>query len=60
MSRGNRSKGERLEVIFAPELLAEARKTKGETESLADFVRTAVRERVVRLGARRRRVDAKE
>lgn len=54
MSKGNRSKGERLEVVFAPELLEQARAAAGE-ESLADFVRAAVSERVVRLAARRRR-----
>lgn len=54
VSKGNRSKGERLEVVFAPELLAEARAAAG-AEPLADFVRAAVRERVVRLEARRRR-----
>jgi hypothetical protein len=53
-SKGNRSKGERLEVVLAPELIAEARDAAGE-ESLSDFVRAAVRERVMRLQARRRR-----
>lgn len=54
VSKGNRSKGTRLEVVFAPELLTEARAVAG-AEPLADFVRAAVRERVVRLQARRRR-----
>jgi hypothetical protein len=42
-------------VVFAPELLAEVRAAKAATEAIADFIRTAVRERVVRLDARRRR-----
>ena len=54
MSKGNRSKGERLEVVLAAELLAEVRAAAG-AEPLSDFVRAAVRERVVRLQARRRR-----
>lgn len=54
VSKGNRSKGERLEVVLAPELMALVQATKGE-ESFADFVRAAVRERATRLDARRRR-----
>ena len=50
--KGNRSKGARLEVIFAPELLSDARAAAG-AEPLAEFVRAAVRERVSRLQARR-------
>lgn len=47
MSKGNRSKGERFELVFSPELLAEVRAAAG-GEPLADFVRAAVRERVAR------------
>lgn len=54
VSKGNRSKGERLEVVFAPELLAQARAVAGDS-ALAEFVRAAVSERVARLTARRAR-----
>jgi hypothetical protein len=55
LTKGNRSKGERFELVFPPELLAGVRAAKTASEPIADFIRTAVRERVVRLEARRRR-----
>lgn len=54
MSKGNRTAGERLEVVFTPELLAAVREASAD-EPISEFVRAAVRERVVRLEARRRR-----
>ena len=55
MSKGNRTAGERLEVVFTPELLAAVRQQVSPEEPISEFVRAAVRERVGRLEARRRR-----
>jgi len=45
--KGNRSKGVRVEVVFAPELLDAAHRARG-SETIAEFIRQSVRDSLSR------------